>query len=56
MNWVSLIAFLVVVFAVATVGAAFTPGEWYEALSKPPWSGSGWGPVGRSYCSDGSYC
>ena len=47
MNWVSLIAFLVVVFAVATVGAAFAPGEWYEALSKPPWTPPNWlfGPV-----------
>ena len=42
MNWLSLIVFLVVVFAVAAAGAAFTPGEWYEALSKPPWTPPNW--------------
>lgn len=47
MNWLSLAAFLVVVFAVAAIGAAFTPGEWYATLAKPSWNPPNWlfGPV-----------
>lgn len=47
MNWIALIVFVVIVFAVAAVGAAFTPGEWYATLAKPPWTPPNWlfGPV-----------
>lgn len=38
---------LLVCFAVASLGAVFTPGEWYAALRKPAWNPPGWvfGPV-----------
>lgn len=42
MNWLSLVVFLVVVFAVAAVGAMFTPGEWYDTLAKPAWTPPDW--------------
>lgn len=47
MQWIGLIAFLVVVFGVGSFGAQFRPGPWYEALAKPPWNPPNWvfGPV-----------
>jgi len=47
MHWLSLAAFLVVVFAVAAIGAMVTPGEWYATLAKPSWNPPSWlfGPV-----------
>jgi translocator protein len=43
----SLLVFIVLVGAVATVGAQFEPGPWYESLVKPPWTPPNWifGPV-----------
>lgn len=38
MPWISLIAFLLIVFAAAAFGAQFRPGSWYESLVKPPWT------------------
>jgi tryptophan-rich sensory protein len=32
------LVFLAIVFAVAAVGAQFSPGPWYAALDKPPWT------------------
>lgn len=37
-----LITFLVVAFLPATIGAQFVPGEWYDALRKPPWNPPAW--------------
>jgi len=41
------IVFLLVTFAVASIGAQFLPGPWYDALAKPAWTPPGWlfGPV-----------
>lgn len=46
MLW-SLAPFLVLVFAAASTGALFRPGEWYARLDKPNWTPPGWlfGPV-----------
>ena len=42
-----LVAALALTFSAAYVGSRFPPGEWYAALSKPPWNPPGWlfGPV-----------
>lgn len=47
MQWIGLLGFLVLVFAVAAFGAQFRPGPWYEGLAKPPWTPPNWifGPV-----------
>ncbi len=42
MPWLSLVIFLVVVFATAAFGSAFTPGEWHAALNKPAWNPPNW--------------
>jgi benzodiazapine receptor len=34
--------FLLLVFAAASTGAIFKPGEWYEQLNKPRWTPPGW--------------
>ena len=43
----ALAAWLLLCFAAASLGALFTPGEWYAALQKPSWNPPGWlfGPV-----------
>jgi len=42
--------FLLLSFLIATSGAAFEPGEWYQTLVKPVWTPPGWifGPVWTS--------
>jgi tryptophan-rich sensory protein len=42
-----LAAWLLLCFAAASLGAVFTPGEWYAGLQKPSWNPPGWlfGPV-----------
>lgn len=43
----ALIGWLLLCFAVASLGALFMPGQWYAALNKPAWNPPGWifGPV-----------
>lgn len=36
------LAFIVIVFAAASSGALFKPGEWYESLRKPNWTPPKW--------------
>lgn len=45
--WVALPVFLLISFSAAAIGAAFPPGEWYDAIAKPSWTPPGWlfGPV-----------
>ncbi len=38
----SLLAWLALCFGVASVGALFTPGEWYAGLARPPWTPPDW--------------
>ena len=38
----SLALFLLVVVAVALTASRFRPGEWYDALQKPPWTPPDW--------------
>jgi tryptophan-rich sensory protein len=38
----SLALFLLAVFAVAFTASRFRPGEWYQALEKPPWTPPDW--------------
>ena len=38
----SLALFLLAVFAVAFTASRFRPGEWYQALQKPPWTPPDW--------------
>jgi tryptophan-rich sensory protein len=39
---VGLVGFIVLVTVVASTGAIFKPGAWYEALSKPVWTPPDW--------------
>lgn len=39
---IAFLVFFAIVFAAATSGAIFKPGEWYDGLSKPPWTPPGW--------------
>lgn len=39
---ISLFVFITLCFAAAMTGAAFRPGEWYEALDKPSWRPPNW--------------
>ncbi|MEQ1651450.1 MAG: TspO/MBR family protein [Hyphomicrobium sp.] len=41
-KYLSLVPFLVLVFAAAASGAVFQTGPWYEALSKPWWTPPNW--------------
>lgn len=45
--WLSLVAFLAATATAAVFGAQFSPGEWYDALTKAPWNPPNWvfGPV-----------
>ena len=38
----SVALFLLAVFAVAFTASRFRPGEWYDALQKPPWTPPDW--------------
>ncbi len=44
---IGLVAWFIVCYGAAAVGAQFEPGEWYEALTRPPWTPPDWlfGPV-----------
>ena len=39
---VALAGFVLLVGLVAATGAMFKPGEWYQALDKPPWTPPNW--------------
>lgn len=41
-KYLSLIPFIVLVFAAATTGAVFQTGTWYAALNKPWWTPPDW--------------
>lgn len=42
MSFLSLAIILVMVVLMATTGAVFKPGEWYETLQKPSWTPPNW--------------
>lgn len=46
-RYLSLVAFILVVAAVASMGSLFMPGAWYAGLAKPSWTPPNWlfGPV-----------
>jgi len=41
-QYISLGVFILLVFAAASTGAVFKPGEWYETLDKPGWTPPNW--------------
>lgn len=41
-SWLSLAGFIAAVFAAATTGAVFKPGQWYRDLQKPRWTPPDW--------------
>lgn len=42
MDWSVFPLFLAACCAAAATGSMFSPGEWYRALSKPPWTPPNW--------------
>lgn len=42
MDWFTFFVLLAACSAAATTGAMFSPGAWYEALDKPPWTPPKW--------------
>lgn len=36
--WLLLPIFILICYAVASIGAFFTPGEWYASLNRAPWN------------------
>jgi translocator protein len=46
-GWLGLVGWLAVVAVAAVFGSQFTPGSWYDALTKPEWTPPGrvFGPV-----------
>ena len=39
---IALVLFIAAAFVAASVGALFTPGEWYAQLAKPSWNPPAW--------------
>jgi tryptophan-rich sensory protein len=42
MDWIVFIVFFAACIAAGSTGAMFSPGEWYEKLSKPSWTPPNW--------------
>lgn len=42
MEWITAIGFTGAAMAAASTGAMFSPGPWYDALSKPVWTPPNW--------------
>lgn len=42
MDWIIFFVFFAACIAAGSTGAMFSPGDWYEKLSKPPWTPPNW--------------